>query len=112
MLVPQLVTENRTVLCTEYRTERRECKYTVCRPVFEQQDQVYTVMVPHCENRTGTCTVYENVMENVQQQYSVMVPYQEQQQIPVQVCRMVEQKIQVACSSGCVHSCAFRSCCD
>jgi hypothetical protein len=71
VLVPQLVTENRTVMCTEYRTEQREQKYTVCRPVYEQQDQTYTVMVPQQESRTATCTVYETVTDNVEQQYSV-----------------------------------------
>ncbi len=61
VMVPQFFTENRTVTCTEYRTEQRECKSMVCRPVWEEQDQVYTVMVPHQEDRTGTCTVYENM---------------------------------------------------
>src|SRR5204863_444734 len=98
MLVPQLVTENRTVLCTEYRTERREQKYTVCRPVYEQQDQVYTVMVPQQETRTATCTVYETVTENVEQQYSVMVPYQEQRQATRCVYETVqEQRTQKVC---------------
>ena len=72
--MPQFFTENRTVMCTEYRTEQRTCKYNVCRPVWEDQDQVITVMVPHQEDRTGTCTVYENVTENVQQQYCVQKP--------------------------------------
>ena len=48
-LVPEWTTETRSVQCTENRIERREYKYNVCRPVWEEQDQTYTVMVPHQE---------------------------------------------------------------
>ena len=53
-LVPEWTTETRTVQCTESRIERRTHKYCVSRPVWEERDQTYTVMVPHQETRTAT----------------------------------------------------------
>jgi hypothetical protein len=46
VLVPQWTTEKRKVTCWEYRTEQRQNTFYVSRPVWEDQEQTYTVMVP------------------------------------------------------------------
>ncbi len=39
--VPQWTTETRTVVCTEYRSEPRQRTISVCRQVWEPQEQAY-----------------------------------------------------------------------
>ena len=76
-LVPEWTTETRTIPCIEYRTEQREQKCLVWKPVFEDQQQAYTVMVPYQETRKATRCVFDTVTDNVEQKYCVLVPYQE-----------------------------------
>ena len=76
-LVPQWTTETRTIACIEYRTEQRQQKCSVMRPVWEDQQQPYVVMVPYQEERKATRCVFDRVTDNVEQKYCVMVPYQE-----------------------------------
>ena len=80
------------------RTETRTQTVTVCAYQTEQRTREipYTVCVP--EQRVSQCqvTTWRCVPEQRTCQYTVMVPYQEQCQVPVQVCRMVQQTITVA----------------
>ncbi len=76
VLVPTMVPEIRTVNVTQYRSEERQSKYTVYRPVPETKEVEYqfTVMVPETRTRTETCTVNKPVMETQTQQFTVLVP--------------------------------------
>ncbi|RMF59604.1 MAG: hypothetical protein D6743_16055 [Calditrichaeota bacterium] len=74
--VPQWVVEKRKVVCTEYRKEQREYKYTVyrCVPETKQVTRQYTVMVPERRQKEVTYTVCKPVVKEVEQQYTVCVP--------------------------------------
>ena len=63
VLVPQMVTETRTVTVNVPVQEERQGTRTVCKTVSEPQEQTYTVMVPYTEERQGTRTVCKTVTE-------------------------------------------------
>jgi hypothetical protein len=74
---PQLVTETRTVMVTEYTQEQREGTRTVYRCVPEQQEvqRSCTVMVREVRTKTVPVTYCKPVCRQVERQYAVQVPY-------------------------------------
>jgi hypothetical protein len=91
VMVPTMVTENRTVDVVECRAEQRQHTYTVHRPVAETQTIACQITVPTYETRTQTVnyTVCRPVMTTQQREYTVMVPQTETRQATRPVCRMV-----------------------
>ena len=91
VMVPTMVTENRTIEVVECRPEQRTIQFTAYHVVPETKMYECEIMVPHFECRTEkvTCMVCKPVMTTQQQQITVMVPYTETRQATRQVCRMV-----------------------
>jgi hypothetical protein len=68
----------------------------------------YTVCVPTTKTGTRQVTTYSQVAEEKTATYTVCVPYTEQQEVTVQVCKMVPKTVKVkvpACNSGCTTPC-------
>ncbi len=91
VLCPTWVTEKRTVTVTECRPETRQRAYTVCRLVPEttQVERQCTIMVPQVQKRVEQYTVCRPVWKEEQREYTVMVPHTETRQGTRRVCRMV-----------------------
>jgi hypothetical protein len=115
VMVPEMITETRKVLVTEYQPEEKRRTYTVQRlmpkteirtgtrtvmvPVTRTIEKQYTVMVPRIETRTGIRTVMRPVTRTVERQFTVMVPKTETKTgvrtIRVPVTKTVEQDVTV-----------------
>jgi hypothetical protein len=123
-MVPEMVTENRTVNVTECKAEEQQYTYTVCRPVTDKHTVEYQYTVPSYETRSRqvSYTVCKPVMTTQQQTYTVMVPHTEVCKGTRKVCKMVQvvQKRTVCedqgswkqvpqtyttCCCGCVQTC-------
>jgi len=91
IMVPQTVTENRTVKCTEYTNETREKKITVMNRVPKTQTvtREYTVLVPKTETRTVSYQVCKPVMTTETETYNVCVPHTETKNGVRKVCKQV-----------------------
>lgn len=91
IMVPQTVTENRTVKCTEYTNETREKKITVMNRVPKTQTvtREYTVLVPKTETRTVSYQVCKPVMKQETETYNVCVPHTETKNGVRKVCKQV-----------------------
>jgi len=91
VMVPQMVTENRTVQVIECQAEHRQHKYTAYRNVVETRDVQCEIVVPRMETRMQEVeqTVYRPVMATETRQCTVMVPVTETRQATRKVCRMV-----------------------
>lgn len=103
VMVPQMVTETRTVNVTKYREETRERTYTVHRKVMETNavEREYTVMVPEQRTKTVTYAVRKPVYETKTAEYTVRVPHQEVRQGVRSVCHMVPtQETRTVCQRG------------
>jgi len=61
----------------------------------------YTVCVPKTETRNEQITVWRDHQVPKTETYTVMVPHTVQKDDPVQVCKMVEQTVEVPCESSC-----------
>jgi hypothetical protein len=79
VLVPQWVTECRTVPSTEIRREERDREVIVYKDVPEtvQRTRTYTVLERQVRSHQETYTVPRHVTRNVEQTYTVCVPYTE-----------------------------------
>jgi len=95
IMVPTMVTENRTVQVVECTTEQRERTYTVNHLVPETHtvSYDYCVMVPETRTRTVNYTVCKPVMETKTREYTVMVPHTETKHGTKQVCKLVPVKM-------------------
>jgi hypothetical protein len=105
IMVPTMVTEMRSVNCTEYRTEQRQRTCTVYKIVPETKmvQYQYTVLVPetrtetvNCvqyktEARTRTCMVSKEIAETkaVEFTYTVAVPETRTRTVEYTVCKPV-----------------------
>jgi uncharacterized protein (TIGR03000 family) len=91
VMVPEMVTENRTVNVVECKAEEQQYTYAVCRPVTEKHTVEYQYTVPTYETRTREVrfTVCKPVMTTQRRQCTVMVPHTETCKGTRQVCRMV-----------------------
>jgi len=89
--VPTWVTETRTVQCTEYRPEIREKTVTCYELVRETKDVEceYTVMVPEQRTKVQEYTVCKPVWREEEREYTVMVPQEETRQGTRKVCQVV-----------------------
>ena len=90
-----------------YQPEVRTRTVQVCEYKAEEvsREEQYTEYVPQKRVRTEHVTFMRSVPDQQHEQYTVMVPYQEQQQVPVQVCRMVARKVAVQTASACGNCC-------
>ncbi len=91
VMVPEMVTEMRTIKVCEWRTEQRQGTYTACRMVPETHSVTYEYTVPSYEQRTRefVYSVFKPVLSTVQRNYTVMVPHAEKRQSVRQECRLV-----------------------
>ncbi len=87
-----------------------EFEVTICKPVKQNctkkvctfkcetrtRDVQYTVCTPEKKTGTRTVTFCKPVMAEKEETCTVMVPHKVEKEVQVNVCRMVEKKIQVA----------------
>ncbi len=92
IMVPEMVSENRTIDVVECQAEQQQYTYSTCRPVTEKHNVEYTYTVASYETKTREVnyTVCKPVMTTQQQTYTVMVPHTEVQKGTRPVCKMVE----------------------
>jgi hypothetical protein len=107
--VPQIVQKQVSYTCMKPQISQVPCNYTVtvCHPEVRTYKVQCPVMVPEQQTKTINCTVYvpqvqtrtynvcnyQCVAEKRTVNCTVMVPYTENQQIQVQVCKMVPKTI-------------------
>jgi hypothetical protein len=115
--------KNETRTCTDrvcdYKCETRTCSYPVTECKVEQRTREvpYTVCVAQCRTRQEQVTEYKQVAVEKTEQYTVMVPHEVEQEVQVQVCRLVPKTVTVpvdsCCNGASCGSCqkSFRSCC-
>jgi hypothetical protein len=91
ILVPQVVTEQRTMTVTRYRPETRERISQVYRdvPVTKNIEEEYTVMVPRTKTRTVEDTINHPVFRDIELRKTKLTPIVEVRQTIRTVCRMV-----------------------
>ena len=91
VMVPEMVTEMRTISVCEWRSEQRQHTYTACRMVPETRQVTYEYTVPSYETRTRefVYSVFKPVLSTQQCEYTVMVPHTEKRQGTRRVCEMV-----------------------
>ena len=95
-----MVPETRTVNVTECRPEVKQRMVTYHKPVTEtrQVTDNITVLVRQQRSRTVEYTVCKPVWHEVDQQYTVCVPHQERRQGIRKVCRSVQvQETRTVC---------------
>ncbi len=104
--------ETQTRTCSEqvceYHCENRNRTYQLTECSLEQRSREvpYTVCVPKMETRNEQITVCEIHQVPKSENYTVMVPHTVQKTVQVQVCKMVEQTVEVPCATtSCGDSC-------
>ena len=102
-------TRTKTVRVCNYEREERTRTMQVCeyKPETRTRTVNYTVCVPETRTRTYNVTNYRRVAEEKTQTYDVCIPYTEQQEVEVQVCKMVPKTITVPVCESC-NSCRPR----
>jgi hypothetical protein len=116
-------TRTATQRVCEYKCETRTCNYNVTECKVEQRTREvpYTVCVAQTRTRQEQVCEYKQVAVEKTEQYTVMVPHEVEQDVQVQVCRMVPKTVTVQvdnCCNGsscgscqkCIRSCGRRSC--
>jgi len=91
VMVPEMVTEMRTVTVCQWRTEQRQATCMACRLVPETRQVTYEYTVPTYETRTQefVYSVFKPVISTQQVDYTVMVPHIEKRQGVRRECHMV-----------------------
>ena len=128
--VPEVIQKQVDVTVNKIVCEDQPYDYevTVCKPETKTatqkvctykcethtRDVQFTVCVPEKKTATRTVVSCKPVMEEHDQQFTVMVPHKVEKEILVNVCKMVEKKIQVqtccpqpapTCNTGGTSSC-------
>jgi hypothetical protein len=91
IMMPEMVTEMRTITVCDWRAEQRQETYMACRMVPETREVPYEYTVPTYETRTRefVYSVFKPVLSSFNRDYTVMVPYTEKRQGVRSECRMV-----------------------
>jgi len=94
VMVPEYMTEKRSICCTEYKEEQRTRPVTVYKsvPVTEERVCIETVYVPTTETKTVEYTVPIPIQEEKTREYKTTVPVwtEQEEQYTVQVPVLVE----------------------
>ena len=106
ILVPQVVTEHRTMTVTRYRQETRERIVQTYRdvPVTKNVEEEYTVMVPQTRTRTVEDVINHPAIHDIGLRKTKMIPVVEARQTKRTVCRLEPfQEERTVCES--VNTC-------
>jgi hypothetical protein len=98
---------------TVCKPEKKTCTQKVCVPKCETKTRevTYTVCVPEKKIGTRTVTCCKPMMEEKEVQCTVMRLHKVEKEVPVCVCKMVEQKVQVAACCPAPACAPAPSCC-
>ncbi len=106
IMVPQVVTEQRTMTVTRYREETRERVVQTYRdvPVTKNVEEEYTVMVPQTRTRTIEDVINHPAYHDIELRKTKMIPTVEARQTKRTVCRLEPfQEERTVCET--VNSC-------